>query len=60
MVMVMRILHIEPGNLHGEKNMERVYGCGCGCGDGDAACGGGYVCSCFVRCVWKLSYEHKD
>ena len=52
MAMVMRILHIdEPGNLDAKKNMEKIYGCVDGCGDGDAACGGDYVCSCFMCCV---------
>ncbi len=46
MVTVKRILHIdEPGNLDAKKNMEKIYGCG------DAACGGDYVCSCFMCCV---------
>ena len=47
---VMREFHIEDeaGNRDGEKERGWVCGCGCGCGWGDAACGGGYVCSCFV------------
>ena len=49
MATVSQILHIAPGNLDAKKNMKKFSGCGDGYGD--AACGGGYVCSYFVRCV---------
>ena len=50
-----RMLHIDVlGALNGEKNRGRVYGCGCGDGWEDAACGGGYVCSCFVMLCENL------